>query len=303
MLKQIVCGLVVIFGLFGQASASIDWGLNYAKAQEEAKAAKKAVVLAFVGSDWCPWCQRLEKEVFSNKDFSDAVGNDFLFVFVDKPRRTPLTPAQRRHNNKLFDRFQVRGVPTIVVTNPEGAVIGRTGYRQGGAEAYASYLRDMVQNWSNTRMETLAGAIVGAAADKGSNPMALLMRYRELVTAGKKDSDAARVVREQLLDDSLDRAVEWQYQVAMVDYEALTAVPDSQRSVRAAVAPLLGFLKKHGDTEPDHAWRLHLMISQLFMSEQSYEQALEHAQLALEKAPESQYTELQALVHTLSGAR
>ena len=39
--------------------------------QQEAKANHKLVLLNFTGSDWCGWCIKLQREVFSQPEFED----------------------------------------------------------------------------------------------------------------------------------------------------------------------------------------------------------------------------------------
>ena len=49
------------------AIAKDGWSEDYDKALAQAKAEKKHVVLDFTGSDWCGWCIKLDKEVFSDR--------------------------------------------------------------------------------------------------------------------------------------------------------------------------------------------------------------------------------------------
>ena len=42
---------------------------DYAAAKIKAAAEQKPLLLEFTGSDWCPPCMRLNKEVFSQKVF------------------------------------------------------------------------------------------------------------------------------------------------------------------------------------------------------------------------------------------
>ncbi|HEX8281663.1 MAG TPA: hypothetical protein VF551_09810, partial [Chthoniobacterales bacterium] len=47
------------------AAAKSGWLTNFKEAQDQAKNGKKLMLLDFTGSDWCGWCMKLEKEVFS----------------------------------------------------------------------------------------------------------------------------------------------------------------------------------------------------------------------------------------------
>src|SRR5207247_7290995 len=47
------------------------WLNDYKKAQQEAKASNKFLLLDFTGSDWCGWCKKFGKEILSQSQFKD----------------------------------------------------------------------------------------------------------------------------------------------------------------------------------------------------------------------------------------
>ena len=56
----------------GAAAPPFDAALsNYADAVEEAKNNKKLLLLHFTGSDWCPYCQELDREVLTTSSFQN----------------------------------------------------------------------------------------------------------------------------------------------------------------------------------------------------------------------------------------
>jgi thioredoxin-related protein len=70
------------------AFAAAGWDDDYEKALAQAKAEKKMVVLDFTGSDWCGWCIKLDKEVFSKKEFKDYAKDNLVLVEVDFRKRS-----------------------------------------------------------------------------------------------------------------------------------------------------------------------------------------------------------------------
>lgn len=44
----------------------------------------------------------------------------------------------------LAEKFQISGFPTIVLLTPDGELIGKTGYRPGGAKAYVAHLKKLL---------------------------------------------------------------------------------------------------------------------------------------------------------------
>jgi thioredoxin-related protein len=125
------------------AFAAAGWDDDYEKALAKAKAEKKMVLLDFTGSDWCGWCMKLDKEVFSKKEFKDYAKENLVLVEVDFPQGKRLTKKVKEQNDKLQAQFSVRGYPTIIVLNPEGEKVGQLGYMQGGPEPFIAKLAEL----------------------------------------------------------------------------------------------------------------------------------------------------------------
>ena len=49
------------------------WSNDYAASCKQAAEAKKDLLIDFTGSDWCGWCIKLNKEVFSHDEFKAGV--------------------------------------------------------------------------------------------------------------------------------------------------------------------------------------------------------------------------------------
>ena len=125
------------------AFAAAGWDDDYEKALAKAKAEKKMVLLDFTGSDWCGWCMKLDKEVFSKKEFKDYAKDNLVLVEVDFPQGKRLTKKVKEQNDKLQAQYSVRGYPTIIVLNPEGEKVGQLGYQQGGPEPFIAKLNEL----------------------------------------------------------------------------------------------------------------------------------------------------------------
>jgi len=103
--------------------------------------AGKLTLLDFTGSDWCIWCQRLEKEVFSQPEFQQYARDNVILTKVDFPRNFPQSPAERAQNAELAKKYGIRGFPTIVVLNSKGKEVGRLGYMPGGPKPFVDALK------------------------------------------------------------------------------------------------------------------------------------------------------------------
>lgn len=126
MKKMLTLSLIIaaIFAL--QASPpGKEWFTDFAAAQKAAKDSDKKIYLLFTGSDWCPYCQILEKQVLTNEAFINFAKAKLVLVYIDFPRQTQLPPKQAEANDKLSEQYDVEGFPTQLIVNPDGKVLGR----------------------------------------------------------------------------------------------------------------------------------------------------------------------------------
>ena len=100
------------------------WLVDYKKAQEQAKSDKKLLLLNFTGSDWCPGCIMLEREVFATEQFKDYASKNFVLVEVDFPRSRLQRPEVAEQNQTLAEQFGIQVFPTVVILNSDGKKIG-----------------------------------------------------------------------------------------------------------------------------------------------------------------------------------
>ena len=131
--------LVAVFCV-GSASAKPGWLTDYKQAQQEAKASGKLLLVDFTGSDWCGWCIRLDREVFSKPEFEEYAKKNLILLEVDFPRTKDIPVAQRQQNEQLAREYQIEGFPTLVVLNGEGKTVGMLGYTPGGPSAFIAAL-------------------------------------------------------------------------------------------------------------------------------------------------------------------
>src|SRR5574339_289561 len=124
-MKKIALGLLVGWLAFQVSAAEGEWMTDLAKAQEKAKAENKLVLLDFTGSDWCPPCKALHKNVLSAKEFTAFAKDNLVLVEVDFPRRKALPAAQKKANDALAKKFDIDGYPTIIVLDGAGKQLSK----------------------------------------------------------------------------------------------------------------------------------------------------------------------------------
>jgi thioredoxin-related protein len=89
--------------------ASEGWETDFEKAKATAKAENKHILIDFSGSDWCGWCIKLDKEVFSQPAFKDYAKENLVLVLADFPRdKSNQSDALQKQNDKLSKEYGVR---------------------------------------------------------------------------------------------------------------------------------------------------------------------------------------------------
>ncbi len=124
-------------------AAESQWTTDPAKALETAKGTKKLVLMDFTGSDWCGWCIKLHKEVFSQPEFQQYASENLILVELDFPRRKQQSADEKQRNEALMKKYNVEGFPTIIVLDGEGKKVGELGYMEGGPSAFIAALKKL----------------------------------------------------------------------------------------------------------------------------------------------------------------
>ena len=137
-MKNFVSSLAVAVLFAASAFAGGEgWTSDAKAALETAKKDKKLVLMDFTGSDWCGWCIKLNKDVFSQKEFKDYASTNLVLLELDFPNEKKLSDAVKKQNEELKKKHEVSGFPTLVLTDADGKVLWKqVGYLQGGPKAF-----------------------------------------------------------------------------------------------------------------------------------------------------------------------
>ena len=122
------------------AQAKPGWLTSYEQVEKEVKAGNKLLLVDFTGSDWCGWCIKIDKEIFSKPAFKDYAAKNLVLLEIDFPRRREIPEAEKIQNNRLAEKYEIQGFPTIIVLNGAGKKVGELGYVEGGPAAFIAEL-------------------------------------------------------------------------------------------------------------------------------------------------------------------
>jgi phage shock protein E len=163
--------------VLGSGPGPLKWLTDLPQAQSLAKAGGKSVLLFFHGSDWCPTCAEMQRQVFDSPEFAQYARGALVLVDVDFPEKHAQAEAVTRANLALKARFNLsqakgEGFPTIVLLDDAGqTVFQETGYAGGGPAEVLPKLQRHTGTGANTNAAAAFNNLsvdefAGMAADK-----------------------------------------------------------------------------------------------------------------------------------------
>ena len=141
-----LCGLVATaFAAKLSKSVPRGWNEDFAASCETAKKEGKLLLLAFSGSDWCGWCVKMEREIYSDRKFITEAKKKFVLVMIDSPQNQDiLSKLAKKQNPELVKKYGIRGYPSTIIARPDGEEVKRFGgYQRGGIEAFLKALNEV----------------------------------------------------------------------------------------------------------------------------------------------------------------
>lgn len=148
-------GVLAALAAWPVSASDLIWSTDLTKAQAQAKAEQKTVLLFFHGSDWCPACVEMQKQVFQSGEFSAYASKALVLVDVDFPEKASQSAELKQANQALKEKFNVSDFPTIVLVDESGGTIFQeAGYGGGGP---AEVLPNLQRHAKAPAADTAAG--------------------------------------------------------------------------------------------------------------------------------------------------
>jgi thioredoxin-related protein len=139
----------------GKDKKQATWLTSFFNATGQARKEDKLIVAYFRGSDWCDFSRKLDREVLNTDLFIDWASKNVVLLDVDLPAEKRQSPAQKKHNDALKERYSVVKTPTFVFLDSDGEPITRTGFDtaklrdhepKGQPKAFIEYLDGVLKN-------------------------------------------------------------------------------------------------------------------------------------------------------------
>lgn len=285
------------------------WDAGYAEVLAQAQQQQKPLLIAFVGSEWCPWSDKLLSEVLKQPEFTNSLKEAVVFVRVNFPYEE-VNPE----SEKLKEKFHVRQLPTLVLASPKEEEIAKMGYLPLKPSEFSVHVERILHGYNKLvahmneadlnrlpieevrhlyresclyNLPKFKEVALAAGLLRDDTPFFLLEKYAQLVKAAPKK---AKAVREQIETLDPENTHGAQLQLAVIDFNTRAETSDE---VQKVLKPLRKYLKEFGPSDQTNSWRVHMMIAQyLFHKKENKAETIKSAETAIDLAPEASKSEL-----------
>jgi len=120
LVAAVIGGGMKLFGLGPFAGSDSTRGLDALTARAKTEGKDKVVVL-LTGTDWCPYCVELERNVIQTSEWQSFASSEVVFESYEYPATGRPKSGVR---GEMLERFDIEGFPTIVVLDANGKVLG-----------------------------------------------------------------------------------------------------------------------------------------------------------------------------------
>ena len=137
--------LLVGYSLYRSLPDRLPWTQSYQQALEQAQEEGK-LILAYLYTDWCGYCKKMEAETFTDQAVIDEMSDSYVWL--------KLNAETDEEGRQLQERFNITGYPGLLLLDgdgqemerisgfvPAGAFRQRVAAAAGGPDSFVSLLR------------------------------------------------------------------------------------------------------------------------------------------------------------------
>jgi thioredoxin-like negative regulator of GroEL len=107
--------LAVVLTCFSGASLAGTWVTDFNKALAEAKQYSRPIFVD-VYAEWCTWCHKLDKEVYSDPKFTEYMKN-FVLAKIDS--------EDGGQGSNIAEKYNIDSLPTMIILSSDGKLLNR----------------------------------------------------------------------------------------------------------------------------------------------------------------------------------
>lgn len=288
------------------------WVEDYAEASQMAQLTDKPLLLAFVGSDWCPWSQKLGAEILGKSEFLEEMQKETILVWVDFPEHRTMPAESQAQNEKLKEQFQVSELPTLVLVDSSGSCIAKFSYLPLTPKEMAGQLKTALNDFAELEKvihSSVLGELDGekvktlykkavqlgreeekkALLEKGlktnERPFFLMRQYEGLIEHAKLKDPEVQKLRREIMQKDPGNHKGIHLELAITEFQTLSKKLKRKENPEKAVMPLIEYVRNYGSKDLENSWRVEMMIAQFLYSKNRLQEAVTHAKMSYEYAP------------------
>ncbi|MBN1972390.1 MAG: DUF255 domain-containing protein [Sedimentisphaerales bacterium] len=132
------------------AGKNLKWSTSYQDSLEQAKTKEQPVLIKFEAA-WCVWCEKMEKDVFTDTEVMKEL-EKFVCVKIDVDKQDNIARA-----------YKIKSLPRTIVINTHNEIVGDwLGFHE--AAAFSKLLRD-VDEYTHTQTGTTSAPTIQEQTD------------------------------------------------------------------------------------------------------------------------------------------
>lgn len=297
------------------------WATDFDQAFAQAQQEKKILILACLGNSWCPWAEKLKRDVLNSPLFIDKLQGIARFAVQN------LDHEDTEHNRRLRQMLRIDQSPTLILLDYSQEEIARIGFLPLEGEKYADQILELVRHFeeviaflkapkSVASEERIAQLYIqakrlssqsyreqildiGLKREKGS--FFILEKYANLLNKQKFKSLPVQKTRRELMQKDPENSEGTRLKMAVLEFQKFSSKVKGKKQVFRAISPLVEYIEKFGKDDSDNLWKVEMMIAQFLLTQNELEMALSHAKASLDAAPEIAKNEVKDVVDYLNG--
>jgi protein disulfide-isomerase len=309
--------MVAIFSsllLFFSAMLSAqEWCTEENAVLSRAAAENKPIVLACIGSDLCPWSQKMYDEILSQNIFSSAMKEETILWLCC------LRADGDAKEEKFREKYKIEECPVLLLLDPKGREFARFEYLPLEPQIFADHLLETVSDfkevcialtekrgkkdpvlWQELYHKSQRFSSLdfkkrvlerGIAEDPGID--LLLEKYALVLQQNGQKSSLAKTCKKHLIARDPDNHLKVHFKIAMAEFHAAL---HSKKNSKKVLKPLMHYLAHFQDKDQENIWNVEMAIAQFFFNENRKPSALDYAKRAYSHCPESMQEEIAASI-------
>lgn len=287
------------------------WTTDFEEGQKRAQKEQRPLLVAFVGLPWCPWSEKIQREVLSAQPFIETLAGRIVLV---------AHMLEEEKADSLKERFHISELPTLLLLDSEGKEIARMGYLPKSAEAFAAHVSEILSDFRSVKQSVSADELCYLSVEKlkelylkakeqgfrelqekvylaglkvDDGLFFLLEQFRRYSERGEQSGKEALAVKKKILGRDPKNRQGGHRALALIEFEALSSRHSKKKKeIKAALEPLIAYVKKFGKEDMENLWRMELLIAQFLFRKNKAADALLHAKSAYLHAPEANKAEI-----------